>query len=573
MRKRILFGAAIVLLACNGTEQPEPVADLSYSLTPVFEGNEIRLDVQAVFKGDMDGMTKIRVGGRWKRDKKAGKRFRDLEVSGEAVELPVERNQPLWTITHAPGAELTINYHLSSEDMDDASTNIEYFYSSVLLPDVIHLLGSTSLVIPVPDGSESAFDTDELNIEVLWKNLPEGWTYMDSLPGRPISPRAIGSQILAAAPTDFVSVTDGSYKLTVLKAGVHDFSVEEFNSQMISVYEGLNRLWRADEPEFLVTLLGTPENVSYSSFTGTGRYNSFASAATKGIDLDFLIKFLAHEVAHHWVPGELGSWANCPESESCPPQIKWFSEGFTDFVMTRAMLSEGRWSEAELVEFTNQYLRDYYLSSARSAKGHDIDAKFWTDTEIERQPYWRGYLLAMNWNTEIERATNGKSSAMEVLREMYEAAKTAPEGNYPKLTPEYIAQNFSAKAERDVFQDVERFYHQGELIKPNPKMFAGCAALSSEASYNYDVGFDAQYTLSTGVVSGVANDHNSAKAGLKNGQIFLAKIAGGGGDTKSPLILEVKENVDSKALTVSYLPVSGSPTVLPQFVLDKNCAN
>lgn len=564
MKRQFLSLGFLAIAGCSGAPTSIEEPELRYSLTPVFSETESHLNVSLQFTGDIDGETNIRVGGRWARDLKAGSRFRHLKVAGEGAVLTGDRGQAMLTVTHVPKAELTISYTLSSEDMDDAESDIEYFYVPVIMPDVIHLIGSTSLIMPVPD-ERKAYD-----VVINWPDLPEGWTAKDTLPDRAVYPGEIVSQLVIAAPSESIAVVGETYELTILKTGSHAFSDNAFKNRMATAFESLNSLWRANEPKFLISLLGTPERASYSAFTGTGRFNSFASAASADIELDFLTQFLMHEVAHHWMPGKLGNWPKCKEGEACQPRISWFSEGFTDFVMTRAMLREGRWTQADLVDYTNQYLRDYYLSPAQTAKGSEIDDLFWEDYEYEKQPYWRGFLLAMNWDSDIKRRTQGAMSAMDVLLGMYEMAERSKDGR-PVLTQDYIAQAFSEAAGRNVGGDVKRFYNDGETLKPNANLFPDCAKLSSAPAFQYDVGFDAQATLGSGIISGVAKGHNAAKAGLKNGQALIAKVSGGGGDTTSPLILEVEQG--DETLTISYLPVSGTPTDIPQFKITGECTD
>ena len=64
-------------------------------------------------------------------------------------------------------------------------------------------------------------------------------------------------------------------------------------------------------------------------------------------------------------------------------------------------------------------------------------------------------------------------------------------------------------------------------------------------------------------------DHNSAKAGLRDGQKFVTKVSGGGGDTTIPLVLEVIDN--GKPLMISYSPISGQYVQIPQFEITKDC--
>jgi len=157
---------------------------------------------------------------------------------------------------------------------------------------------------------------------------------------------------------------------------------------------------------------------------------------------------------------------------------------------------------------------------------------------------------------------------MDVLRDMYETTKAA-EDDRPVLTQDYIAQAFSDEAGRDVLGDVKQFYNEGGELNPHANLFPGCAELGTASAFTYDVGFDAQATLGSGIVSGVADGHNASKAGLKNGQALVAKVSGGGGDSAVPLVLEVQES--GKNLTISYMPVSGEPVMVPHFEMTGDC--
>ena len=574
----IILGIALGLGGCSD-DAPEAIGpnipQISYKFDASFsDAGPNTLKITSRFLGDEDGETILRFGGNWADENLAMKRFKDLSVTGAGLVLPEggaeilseNLSQQRMTISHTPETEITVSYTLSQADMRDAAVEIEYFYAPVLTDDVIHLIGATSLV--VPHNTEDQFD-----VSVNWSGLPNDWKAVDSIPNGPIYGAAIRALVLAAAPADNISKSGSGGTLTLLKTGEHDFSTEDFSARMSEVYSGLNKIWDTSESKFLVTLLGTPPNSSSASLTGTGRYDSFALASTPGIDLEFLTGFLAHELAHHWVPGKLGSWGRCEEAQDCPPRISWFSEGFTDFVMTRAMLEQGYWDQKDVIDFTNRYLRSYHMSPARNGLGHQIDELFWQDFEYERQPYWRGFLMAMNWDRDIKTNTENASSVMDIMRSMYSEASAAIEAgseeDYPVLTADYIAEKFSAQADRKLFEDVERYYYNGETLEIRPDLFPGCAELRPMPVYGYDVGFDPGATLSSGIVAGVVPGHNGAKAGLKNGQSFIDKVSGGGGDTTIPIVLEVKDG--EKTLTLSYMPVSGDPVMVPQFEYDDAC--
>ncbi len=538
---------------------------ITYTFTPVFtdQGAQI-LHIHARFNGDEDGETEIRLGGPWANEREGWKRYRDLSVKGIDVTAPSAPDGFVYNVNHAPGTELIITYFLSSDHMRDPASDIEYFYAPVIQTDIIHLIGTSSLVVPLPDNSE------KLRVKANWESLPDDWKTADTLPGKPLFPGEIRGQLFVAGKADFFSSAGTKDQITIVKSGQHDFTAKEFNAHMLRVMDSLNDLWMAEEEKYMLTLLGTSENSSHSSFTGTGRYDSFASAASRGIDLPFLTKFLSHEVAHNWVPGKLGWPSKCKKGEDCPPKTAWFTEGFTDFVMTQAMVDSGQWSQKDWIDFTNLYLRNYHKSAAKNAKALAIDEQFWSDFEHERQPYWRGYLIALMWNRDVMQNTSGKTTAMDILRAMRDKADIATEEDFPVLTSQYIAKQFSEAAGRDVHSDIERFYLNGETLPIQADLFQDCGSLTQSPVYQYDVGFDPEATLGSGIVSGVKPGSNANKAGLKNGQILESKVSGGGGDTTIPLVLKLNDGKSS--FEVSYYPVSGDPVLVPQFEINERCS-
>ena len=118
-------------------------------------------------------------------------------------------------------------------------------------------------------------------------------------------------------------------------------------------------------------------------------------------------------------------------------------------------------------------------------------------------------------------------------------------------------------------EDYESVIVNGEDFLPPPNMLGACYDLRLVNEGTYDVGFDANATLSNGIVSGVATDSAAYKAGLRNGLKFLEKVSGGGGDTSAPLVLRLQGEDDPFEL--SYLPISSPFTSVPQFFRKAKC--
>lgn len=555
---------AIVLVACNDPKPIQPEhSNLVYEFAPSLNADNVHeLRVRVSFNGDLDGETQIQLGGSWADEQETWKRFKNLSLDGHGQSSQMTQTKAVIEVRHPPNADLTFSYTFSATDMRNPRDDIEYFYAPVLQQDIVHLIGVTSLAIPVLEGVE------QYAIDVNWVGIPDSWETTDTLPDRPVHPGELRRQVFVAGEASMFTKSGPQNSLVIVKAGNHAFQSQAFAETVTHILAELTALWQDRETKFLVTLLGTPRQSSFSSFVGTGRYDSFASAASGDIDLDFLSLFIAHEVTHHWMPDKLGVRPNCT-SGKCTDRTRWFSEGFTDFIATRVMVESGYWSRADFVKFSNVYLHEYYSSSAKHATAAAIEEKFWSDWNHERQPYWRGFILAMNWNSEISATSQGKASLTDVLLDMKTKADIAPTKVRPVLSSTYIAKQISEVAARDVHEDIEAYYVLGGLLKPRPDWFGECAELRVLPIPEYNVSFNTEITLDTGIVTGVVQGSNADKAGLKNGQIFLEKISGGGGDTSVPLVLKVSEQ--DRVFEVSFIPVGNKVLDVPQFELTKRC--
>jgi len=264
---------------------------------------------------------------------------------------------------------------------------------------------------------------------------------------------------------------------------------------------------------------------------------------------------LTHEIAHNWVPFKLGT---LPERGR---EVYWFSEGFTEFSARTVMREAGLMSQETFFAKVNEDLQNYYLSPARNAKVDALVDGFWTDPDIERQPYLRGFLLALNWEAEIRKHSNGTFDMGDALRALKAKAEQAEE--LPTLTPDYLSAHFSEWTGRDVAGDIARHINEGETIVPSADNLGACYELGDMPVFKYDVGFDVQATFSDGVVKGVVPGSNGQQAGLEDGMRLIRRVSGGQGDTSGPIVIEVAEG--ERVFQISYLPVSGEPVIVPQF--------
>lgn len=563
-----LIALLIIILnfsACTQHKSTNPVepSKIHYTFTPKLNPNkENSLIISLDFIGDTDGITEVFLGRAWADEQTPYIRFHDVTAKHENQTLDGQLNDngSVYTIKHKPNTPINLSYRLD-ENGGRPTTDSGYFYAPVLKNNVYHLIGWSSLAVP-------KFKRDQLGqrsvlVSLAWENLPPAWqTTHNITPNEAMPISDIFQTAIAAGNFTTIEQKIGSNTLSSMKVGNWSFTDEKFAEDLRIILTALNQSWHDDPTDYQVTLLPVMQQAGVSSITGTGLHHAFAAAGTTNLDVNNIIPFLAHEMTHDWIPGRLGQFPTCDDKQKdCATSIYWFSEGFTDYFALSLLKKHKLWTDAEYTTKVNDIIREYYMSPARNIENKQIQLEFWNNPDAERQPYLRGFLIALNWQTDIQNNPSHSNTIMDAFRDMKDKAKESE--NIPILTNEYIIEHFSEWAGRQLKNDFDNYIVNGKTITLNAKSLGTCATLTPKKIYNYDLGFDPNQTLSTNIFSGVKAESAGAKAGLKNGLQFIEKIKGGGGDTTQPIVLKVAEN--ERVFEVQYLPIGETYVNVPQF--------
>ena len=233
---------------------------------------------------------------------------------------------------------------------------------------------------------------------------------------------------------------------------------------------------------YLVTLVPANEEPDSLSLGGTGLTDSFALFATPNATISGFRGLLAHEYAHNWLPLRLG---RMPEPEQ---ELYWFSEGFTEFYAYKILRSGGLITAAEYSEAYNELIREYYTLPVRGEPNSRIVKDFWNDPNVYRLPYLRGFLFATNLDAEIRKASGGKASLDDAIREMLAGAKVGQK----TLTFESLTGLFSRYLGRDVSPDIKRYLVNGEVIPPRPDGLGTSFAQENVPIPVFELGFNCE---------------------------------------------------------------------------------
>jgi predicted metalloprotease with PDZ domain len=223
------------------------------------------------------------------------------------------------------------------------------------------------------------------------------------------------------------------------------------------------------------------------------------------------------------------------------------------------LLRGGLISLEDYVAGYNSLIKDYYTSPVRLLTAAEMVQKRQTSYEVERLFYQRGAVLAHYWDIAIRSRTNGKSSLDEVMRSLLKSAKTKG----VSLSHKRIADALHPYLGDRGASDIEKYIDRGELV-PADNPFGTCAIGEVNNYHPWEMGFEAEKSFKTRVISGVKPDSNAYRAGLRDGQ----KWASGGFVWDDPNRLTKLTVIDGDTQkVVQFYPAATEAIRLPQYKL------
>jgi predicted metalloprotease with PDZ domain len=383
------FRSIVVVLAlfvCAGFAAPERI---DYTLTPIMRAGALEaVQIDLRFRGEADGETALALPSAWGGQEELWRGIDDLTVvSGAALQpgaTPAAR-----TLTHRPNARIHLRYRVIQDWEGPPMAQGGNPYRPIIQVNYFHLIGNAALVTP---DNYNLLSPVRLNV----RYLPRGWRFASDLEHQGTTLGEVAASIIVGGDFRIVQTADPNIRIA-MRGAQWRFTDADFAARVAEIIAAQRRFWGDESSPFLVTVIELgATNSGWLSMGGTGLGDSFAFFATPNVEPEALPRMLAHEGLHTWIPSRIGGLAEVDEASGY-----WFSEGFTDFYTGRILVREGIWDPAQFAADFNRTLRDYAVSSVRTAPNARILADFWRDRDLQQLPYQRGRMLATLWDVRL----------------------------------------------------------------------------------------------------------------------------------------------------------------------------
>lgn len=531
--------AAGILLA------QDPATPIDYALTIADTGDRPTVSVELHLTGEADGTTRLRIPAFWGGQDELWNVIDGLTVEGGEVS---ETDDPGFRdIAHAPGAALTIRYSVVPDRTGAPNAAGRDYYRPYIEPDFVHLIGHTVFIIPEIDSDTPV----ELSID-----YPDGWAFASDLEHGDLTLHSLTTSVTVAGDYRIETREVGGADVRVAQRGDTGIPDEVFAEAIETAILANLDYWQAEGEPYLVTVLPLESEPDHMSIGGTNLGDSFAMFVTTGPDISILTRILAHEHTHSWNPDRLGG--SLPGDQYDEAEGYWFSEGFTDFLTTRAGVRGGSFDAATAIAHLDEVMAQDAASPWRDAPNSVIREQFWTDAQAQRLPYHRGELFAALIDHEIRTATNGTQDLDDVITAM---AETRDEGPAPARFAEVVL----ATTGVDVSGLVERHIVNGEPVFLAEDTFGACGPVETEDAPVFVYGMTgSRNEAGQFVIETVDEDGPAWPAGFRPGMTILERLEGSVGDASVDSVLRV-ENEDG-VQDLRYRPTNGDVRRTQQIV-------
>lgn len=562
--KNVILLICVLLFSIVISAKPKPQTEISYTIKPIFAENQLRLKISASFTTGNFRQTKIEIPKGYGGQQSFQKCISELKMTCPNCNLLETDKSYIKIIKHQPKQTVTFEYIFSNVSNLTQEENVDSDVLPQLKPTSFYFFGLSAWILPVFEKNGKDLTDYNAKVNLNWVDFPADWKLGNSF-GFNQRKQTFTGGIDKFAQTGFAG---GDYRFITFKVRQTpvtiavfkdwEFKDEEIESALKKILNESGDFWQNFEfPHYFASLIPPYNPQEGISLSGTGGTYSIFLTATKITSMKWMNRLLAHEIFHNWNSVAMGRMVE--------PKPTWFSEGFTNYYTFVILLRAGLINLDEFIEENNLILKGYYVSKAKNMKLEEVREKFFSDGVVQRVPYQRGYLLALKWNAEIKEKSNGILSLRDLMLTMLKAGKQKP----LKLQDKVIVGFVNHFTKRDVAKDVEDLWVKGESFELTEKMLPPNLEIRRDLVGSFDIGYDTEKSYKVMKITGLRQNTNAYKAGLREGMELIDYFYDSRNPQKTATII-IKENNQEKRF--SYLPESDEKTEILQLRLKDNIA-
>jgi predicted metalloprotease with PDZ domain len=547
----MIVAATVLASSTSVARQPDT---LHYEMTYDRDDSARRVvDVRLRFRVAPSGRSVVELPHAWAGHSDLEKQVTDLSVIGDKSVTVVDGDSAFArTITGPSGSPVEVRYRLR-QDWTGAVRRPEYFRAIIGDPYVL-LVGQNSLARP------RYSDGDSVVVEFAWKNAPKNWRIETSFGGgntqraRTTIAELLEGVFVAGELRAYAASARG-LPIRLLVTGGWRFSDSALVAGIRTIVGREREFWHdgAAHPFLIVTV------PSLGGIGGTAYTNGLVMYADTTSPLPGFSRLLAHETFHQW---------NGHTIRTAGPEggMKWLSEGFTEYFADRFARDAGLLSIDGYVEKVNENIRHYYTSPVRNATRDDLNRRYWSDPDMNRFPYYQGYLIAGFVDRELRRATQSGFTVDSLLLSLYRRVRGTS-----RLVDDAMFADAAPPAIRSSLRDsIASFVVEGHSVPVLESSFGGCTDVRTTEMHPFDLGFDANASTRSRVLSGVRIGSTADSAGLEDGMRLRGWSWFNGDPTRSASV----RVVDGDSIrTIAWLPRGNESFAVPQILRREGCSS
>ncbi len=346
--------------------------------------------------------------------------YRNLSVTGGRI---VRKDSAMIIIkrTEKTLPTMQLHYDIFQISPGDAVTRTTSS-APIIQPDYIHIRGYSLFLTPL--------HYKNYDVTVNWKKVPKGWAIQNSFSAGTRRQQFLLNDREAWLRSNWVAGDFRQYQSTVSGKPVH-FAVRGtwlfedttlFNVILKTVGAQREQWQDEDQPFYSVTLIPyimpkrPVEWDAQSLCLGNGLYQSFVTYADPECLLDNFIDLFNHEMMHEWIGGKIEAGQGTETNN-----MRWFTEGFTEYFALRTRWKAGFLNEAAFFkELNKDYFADHYAAPFAELPNLEAEKRRWESFELERIAYRRGCIAAFYFDCAIRQRSGNQKSLFQMMTDLLE---------------------------------------------------------------------------------------------------------------------------------------------------------